>query len=208
LARELVLAAQIAGTIGLVVVSAPGMSWTSMIEAESDLPLLGLVILAVAAFATSRTLQHAKSLDEGSSLAATMLLSSGIWWLKVAGVFAAWFWLNLILLRSAAHYLGIDYRFADLAASNTVQALLSLVWAASAFVLMRIAARTATRRLWWGGALLLGIVVAKLFLIDLASGGSIALVVSFVGVGLLLLLVGYLAPYPKATQDGATTAPA
>ncbi|MEM8515462.1 putative membrane protein [Massilia sp. MP_M2] len=127
--------------------------------------------------------------------------------LRRAGAVAAWLWFNLMLLRSAAHYLGIDCRLAELAASETVQALLSLTWGASAFVLMRIAARTAKRRLWWGGAFLYSIVVAKLFLVDLANGGSIARVVSFVGVGLLLLLVGYLAPYPKASQAASTAAP-
>jgi uncharacterized membrane protein len=125
-----------------------------------------------------------------------------------ATMVAAWLWFNLILLRSAAHYLGIDYRLADLTASQTVQALLSLAWGASAFTLMRIAARTARRRVWWIGALLYGIVVAKLFLVDLANGGSIARVVSFVGVGLLLLLVGYLAPYPKAPQAASMAASA
>ena len=64
------------------------------------------------------------------------------------------------------------------------------------------------RHIWWGGAALLGIVVAKLFVIDLASGGSIARVVSFVGVGLLLLLVAYLAPYPKSAHGSSTVAPA
>jgi uncharacterized membrane protein len=125
-----------------------------------------------------------------------------------ASMGAAWLWFNLILLRSAAHYLGIDYRLADLTASQTVQALLSLAWGASAFALMRIAARTARRQVWWIGALLYGIVVAKLFLVDLANGGSIARVVSFVGVGLLLLLVGYLAPYPKAPQAASMAASA
>jgi len=125
-----------------------------------------------------------------------------------ATMVAAWLWFNLILLRSAAHYLGIDYRLADLTASQTVQALLSLAWGASAFALMRVAARTARRRVWWIGALLYGIVVAKLFLVDLANGGSIARVVSFVGVGLLLLLVGYLAPYPKAPQAASMAASA
>jgi uncharacterized membrane protein len=128
--------------------------------------------------------------------------------LRMTSVVAAWLWFNLILLRSAAHYLGIDYRLADLTASQTVQALLSLAWGASGFTLMRIATRTARRRIWWIGALLYGIVVAKLFLVDLANGGSIARVVSFVGVGLLLLLVGYLAPYPKAPQAASMAASA
>ena len=128
--------------------------------------------------------------------------------LQGVGVLAAWLWLNLLLLRSAAHYLDLDYWFVDLAASQSVQAMLSLAWSASAFVLMRVAARTAMRHIWWGGAALLGIVVAKLFVIDLASGGSIARVVSFVGVGLLLLLVAYLAPYPKSAHGSSTVAPA
>ncbi|MBD8567354.1 DUF2339 domain-containing protein [Oxalobacteraceae sp. CFBP 8763] len=128
--------------------------------------------------------------------------------LRMTSVVTAWLWFNLMLLRSAAHYLGIDYRLADLAASQTVQALLSLAWGASAFVLMRISSRMVQRRIWWVGALLYGIVVGKLFLVDLASEGSMARVVSFVGVGLLLLLVGYLAPYPKASQEASIAAPA
>jgi uncharacterized membrane protein len=115
----------------------------------------------------------------------------------------AWVWFNLILLRSAAHYLGIAYRADALAASQVVQAMLSLVWSASALVLMRFAARRTWRRAWSAGAGLLGIVVAKLFLVDLASHGSMARVVSFVGVGLLMLLVGYLAPFPKNGEHAA-----
>jgi uncharacterized membrane protein len=112
-------------------------------------------------------------------------------------------WFNLILLRSAAHYLGIAYRVDALAGSQVVQAMLSLFWSASALVLMRFAARRAWRRAWSVGAGLLGIVVAKLFLVDLASHGSMARVVSFVGVGLLMLLVGYLAPFPRIGEHAA-----
>ncbi len=125
--------------------------------------------------------------------------------LKIGGAIAAYVWFNLILLRSAAHYGGIDYRIDALAASQAVQAMLSLVWSASALVLMRVSARRMMRRAWSGGALALVFVVVKLFLIDLANGGSIARVVSFIGVGLLLLLVGYLAPYPKGAQGAPST---
>jgi uncharacterized membrane protein len=123
--------------------------------------------------------------------------------LLAALAFGTWVWFNLILLRSAAHYLGIAYRADALAESQVVQAMLSLVWSASALVLMRFAARRAWRRAWSTGAGLLGIVVAKLFLVDLASHGSMARVVSFVGVGLLMLLVGYLAPFPRNGEHAA-----
>jgi len=128
--------------------------------------------------------------------------------LRLAGLAGAYIWFNLILLRSASHYLDIDYRLTDLAASQVVQAMLSLVWSASALVLMRMAARLAMRRSWWTGAAMLGVVVLKLFAIDLDNSGSIARVVSFVGVGLLLLLVGYFAPYPKTGQRMPPTVPA
>jgi uncharacterized membrane protein len=120
--------------------------------------------------------------------------------LLIALACAAYAWFNLILLRSAAHYLGIAYRVDALAESQFVQAMLSLVWSASALVLMRFAARRTWRHAWSAGAGLLGIVVAKLFVVDLSSHGSMARVVSFVGVGLLMLLVGYLAPFPKRPE--------
>lgn len=126
--------------------------------------------------------------------------------LRIAAMVLAYAWFNLILLRSAAHYLGIAYRFDVLAASQFVQAMLSLVWSASALVIMRYAAQRAMRRTWGTGALLLCIVVGKLFAVDLANGGSMARVVSFVGVGLLMLLIGYFAPYPKGTE-GAVSPP-
>ena len=54
------------------------------------------------------------------------------------------------------------------------------------------------------------IVVAKLFLVDLGNTGTLARVVSFLGVGLLLLVVGYFAPVPpraaveaRAREDGS-----
>ena len=49
-----------------------------------------------------------------------------------------------------------------------------------------------------GGAGLLAIVVGKLFLIDLAALSGLPRVVAFLGVGALLLLIGYLAPLPPA----------
>jgi uncharacterized membrane protein len=124
--------------------------------------------------------------------------------LRIGTMVLAYAWFNLMLLRSAAHYLGIAYRAEDLAASQFVQAMLSLVWSASALVIMRYATRRAMRRTWGAGALLLCIVVFKLFVVDLANGGSMARVVSFVGAGLLMLLIGYFAPYPKAAEGNTS----
>jgi uncharacterized membrane protein len=57
------------------------------------------------------------------------------------------------------------------------------------------------RPLWITGAALLAVVVAKLFFVDLSGQGTLERIVSFVGVGLLLILVGYLAPVPPAARQ-------
>ncbi len=120
--------------------------------------------------------------------------------MPLAGMIYAYVWLNLILLRSAAHYLDIDYEAGTLFASLFIQAMLSLVWSVTALVIMRTAFNTGSRRKWMVGAGLLALVVAKLFLVDLAGSGSVSRIVSFVGVGLLMVLIGYLAPYPSERE--------
>jgi len=115
----------------------------------------------------------------------------------------AYGWFNLMLLRTVSNYLGVPYTFDAMLASQFVQAMLSLVWSVTALLLMRHAARHQRRGQWSAGAVLLALVVAKLFLIDLSNAGGIARIVSFVGVGLLMVLIGYLAPFPKALATPA-----
>lgn len=125
---------------------------------------------------------------------------------RIAAV-AAWGWLNMILVRTAAHFLGIDYNVFALADSMFIQAMLSLFWSLSALFIMRRAGKLdvdAARKLWMPGAALLGIVAVKLFVVDLSNTGSIARIVSFVGVGLLMVAIGYLAPYPTAAAAQPT----
>ena len=66
--------------------------------------------------------------------------------------------------------------------------------------------RRGSRTAWVAGAALLGVVVAKLFFVELADHGGIYRIVSFMGVGVLLLAVGYFAPVP-ASQDDAAAQP-
>ena len=78
---------------------------------------------------------------------------------------------------------------------------MSIFWAFLALATMLIATRTRTRIVWLTGALLLGVVVIKLFLIDLSSIGTVERIVSFVGVGLLMLVLGYFSPLPPAAEE-------
>ena len=81
-------------------------------------------------------------------------------------------------------------------ASLAVQTGLTLLWTALALVLMWVAARRDMRRVWLVGAVLLAVVVVKLLVIDLSGSGTVARIVSFIGVGALMLVIGYVAPLP------------
>jgi uncharacterized membrane protein len=107
-------------------------------------------------------------------------------------------WLNAVLLRTLHQWFGVPLGIDQLLASTLVQTSLSIFWATLALITMLVAARQHRRIVWMAGAGLLTIVIAKLFVIDLSRIGSIERIVSFVGVGILMLIVGYLSPIPPA----------
>ena len=121
-------------------------------------------------------------------------------WRIIAGALA-FIWLNTVLLRTIHHWTGVPYTPAHLMDSTLVQAALSLFWTVLALLLMAAGTRRGRRALWMTGAVLMAVVVAKLFLIDLDRVGSVARIVSFLGVGVLMLLIGYLAPVPPHGAD-------
>ena len=109
--------------------------------------------------------------------------------------------LNGVIAR-ATHFLGgTPFQVEALWSSAVFQTSLSIFWTAAAFVIMLVATRSATRRLWSVGAALLAAVVIKLFAVDLADIGTIARIVSFVVVGGLILVIGYVSPLPP--KEGA-----
>lgn len=123
---------------------------------------------------------------------------------RLALLGAAFVSYSAAVLRVAHHYLPLPWQLGTLLDSMTVQAGLSLAWSLLAIALMVGGHRRAHRPLWIAGAALFGLVVVKLFLIELAQRGGLERIVSFIGVGALLLVVGYFAPLPPA-RDSATT---
>jgi uncharacterized membrane protein len=106
--------------------------------------------------------------------------------------------LNAVLLRTLLHWFGIPFAFNIMMESTLVQTSLSIFWAVLALAAMLVATRKKWRVVWLVGAALLAAVVAKLFLVNLSNVGSIERIVSFCGVGMLMLIVGYLSPLPPA----------
>ena len=108
--------------------------------------------------------------------------------------------LNTLLMRALSHYLDLPYRLSALLDSSTAQAAFSLLWAVTSTVVMYLSSKRGWRPAWVVGAGLLGLVVLKLFLVDLSALSALTRIVSFVGVGLLMLLIGYLSPLPPAAN--------
>lgn len=113
---------------------------------------------------------------------------------------------NGFILRVAHQWGGVPWRLSALLANKPVQAALTLAWTATALVLMVWASRRASRARWLTGAALLFVVVVKLFVVDLAALSGLPRVAAFLGVGAMLLAVGYFAPPPSAGQAAATSA--
>ncbi len=112
-------------------------------------------------------------------------------------------WLNAVLIRTLHQWFGVAYGWDALLESTLAQTSLSIFWALLAFGTMLIAARRRWRVAWLVGAGLLGVVIGKLFLVDLSRVGSVERIVSFVGVGLLMLVVGYVSPLPPAEEEAS-----
>jgi len=110
-------------------------------------------------------------------------------------------WVNSIVLRSIHHWAGVPYVAHELFSSIVVQAAFSILWTLTAMVMMVTATRKLWRKPWFAGATLLAVVVGKLFLLDVANSGTIAQIVSFLGVGVLLLAIGYVAPVPPGDTE-------
>ena len=85
--------------------------------------------------------------------------------------------------------------------SRLVQTSFALFWMLSALVVMIHATRRASRQEWLSGAALLGVVMVKLMLVDSAGGGGLSRAVAFIGVAILVLIVGYFSPLPPKTGD-------
>lgn len=123
----------------------------------------------------------------------------GFWVLSLLG-FA---WLNAVLARSLAVFVGLPLGDASFWMQATTQTTYSIAWSVLGLGLIMLAARLGQRRLWLAAATLLAAVVLKLFFVDLSGSDTVARIISFMGVGVLLLLAGYFAPIPAKSGQAA-----
>ncbi|WP_261525275.1 DUF2339 domain-containing protein [Burkholderia multivorans] len=128
------------------------------------------------------------------------LTALGIAWRSRAVDYAigatVFLWFNALLLRTLHHWTGVRYAPGPMVESMRVQASVSVYWTLCALATMIWATRRGRRPLWFVGAALLALTVVKLFVFDLSHVTGIERIVSFIGIGVLLLLIGYFSPLP------------
>jgi uncharacterized membrane protein len=110
-------------------------------------------------------------------------------------------WVNASLLRTLHQWIQVPWSLSGMLESTITQTTLSIFWASLALAAMLFATRKSHRTVWFAGAALLATVIAKLFFVDLSSVGSIERIVSFVGVGVLMLVIGYYSPLPPRSSQ-------
>ena len=108
---------------------------------------------------------------------------------------------NSAVARSVHFYIGIPYYPDSLYRSVVFQAAIAALWGFGALAMTVWATRKGNRQLWGVGATLLAMVVLKLFVVDLSGTGTIARIVSFLVVGVLMLIIGYFSPLPPKAEE-------
>jgi len=81
-----------------------------------------------------------------------------------------------------------------------VQSSLTIFWALLALATTFFANRKSLRIVWYAAMTLLALSAVKLFVIDLARVNAVGRIVSAMGVGVLMLVIGYVSPRPPAER--------
>jgi len=118
--------------------------------------------------------------------------------LKMIVYGAGFLFLNAMVARAIHFWAHVPYTAEGLYRSVLFQASVAILWGVTALAATLGATRKGSRPAWIAGASILSLVVIKLFVVDLAGTGTVARIVSFLGVGSLMLLIGYLSPLPPA----------
>jgi uncharacterized membrane protein len=117
-----------------------------------------------------------------------------------AGALLGFVAVNGMWVRTAHHFMGVAWDYSTLS-SPTVLTGFSILWTLLAMALMLFARARAMRVPWLAGAVLLGVVVAKLLFVDMGQAEGWARIVAFIGVGVLMLLIGYFVPLPPRKSE-------
>ena len=176
-----------------------GLAWLAGVFVEGDprpvmyVPVFNPLELAQLGFLMLLLAWYRRAAAEGSAI-----LTAEVCARVLAG--AGVLWLTAVTLR-AAHFLGDVPWSEEIWHSALAQAALSIVWTIAGIAAMLLGKQRGSRAVWLGGAVLMGVVIGKLLLIDRAHLHDLAAIVGVLVVGVLLVAVGYFAPAPPRVTE-------
>ena len=147
---------------------------------------------------------------ELAQLALLALAAHWLWsdhspqWLHNLRIFkmsaAGFLMVTFVTLRAVHHWGGVEWN-AGMLSTSLAQTSLTVVWSVLGVLGWVIGSRRGQRGLWLAGAVLMGVVLAKLVFVDRQHLGNLLGIGSFIAYGLLCTLVGYFAPAPPRTAN-------
>ena len=125
--------------------------------------------------------------------------------LRILKMSVAGFLMVTFITLRAVHHWGAVHWDAGILSTSLAQTSLTVVWSVLGVLGWVIGSRRGQRGLWLAGAVLMGVVLAKLVFVDRQHLGNLLGIGSFIAYGLLCTLVGYFAPAPprSATEESA-----
>jgi hypothetical protein len=120
--------------------------------------------------------------------------------LRVALPAAGFVLLTTMTLRGVHHATGAPWSPAILD-SFVAQTALTVAWSGVGVAAWIAGSKRRSRPLWTAGAVLMALVLGKLALVDRGYIGDLPGIVSFLAVGVLLVLVGWFAPSPPRRES-------
>lgn len=153
----------------------------------NPIDMLSIIVFALLSYAIKPYLfNHNRSIQ---LMNAALLLVSGL------------LLISSILLRMLHHYMAVPYWSIAAWDNSTVQMSLTILWASVALVLTLLASKQAGRYIWMLGIAVLAIVIAKLIFLDLSHSHTLTRIISFIGSGMIMLVMGYFAPLPPKQKE-------
>jgi len=113
----------------------------------------------------------------------------------------AFFWINTVTARAVHYYAGVPYPIDRIVESDAFLTTVTILWTILALGLMGYATRKVVRTYWMIGAGLLAVVILKLFFVDMGNLALLGRMVTFISVGVLMLVIGYFAPLPPKQEE-------
>ena len=187
--------------------------WQKFWQARNSLVLMLLWIVSAQIFSQQAFAWYALPIFNPFDLVSIAMLIGFIWMLNLqmqAGLekslgailmMSSLLWLSSYVVLRALHvYLATPYNDWQMWENAVVQLSFTMLWVSLAFICMLTATKRNLRSLWVFGGCILVLVTLKLVLFDLSHIGTLTRVISFIGAGLVMLLIAYIAPMPELEE--------